>query len=68
MLICIDAGHGLLTAGKRCLKSIDPNETREWMLNRRIADKLQNLLEDYGYLWPTRRGRMFISPFTIMRV
>ena len=47
MLICIDAGHGLLTAGKRCLKSIDPNETREWMLNRRIADKLQNLLEDY---------------------
>ena len=28
MLICIDAGHCLSTPGKRCLKSIDPNETR----------------------------------------
>ena len=38
--IAIDAGHGLYTAGKRCLKSIDPNETREWVLNSRIAGKV----------------------------
>lgn len=35
--IAIDAGHGLYTAGKRCLKSLDPAETREWVLNDRIA-------------------------------
>lgn len=47
MLICIDAGHGLDTPGKRCLKSIDPHETREWTLNSRIADKLQARLAGY---------------------
>ena len=47
MLICIDAGHYLGTPGKRCLKSIDPNETREWVLNSRIADKVQSLLMAY---------------------
>ena len=46
-IIAIDAGHGMKTAGKRCLKSIDPNQTREWYLNDRIADRLQLLLEDY---------------------
>lgn len=35
--VAIDAGHGKHTAGKRCLKSIDPNETHEWALNSRIA-------------------------------
>lgn len=45
MLICVDAGHGLGTPGKRCLASIDPRETREWQLNSRIADKLQPMLE-----------------------
>ena len=45
--IAIDAGHGLYTAGKRCLKSIDKSETREWFLNDRIADKLQELLKSY---------------------
>lgn len=45
--IAIDAGHGKYTAGKRCLKSLDPKETREWVLNSRIADKLQALLKDY---------------------
>ena len=47
MLICIDAGHGKYTAGKRCMKTIDPNETREWVLNSRIADKLQTMLAGY---------------------
>ena len=37
-VIALDAGHGMGTAGKRCLKSIDPNQTREWFLNDRIAD------------------------------
>ena len=45
--IAIDAGHGLHTAGKRCMKSIDPKETREWVLNSRIAEKLDNLLDAY---------------------
>lgn len=47
MLICIDAGHCLSTPGKRCLKSIDPNETREWVLNSRVADKLEAILAGY---------------------
>lgn len=45
--IVIDAGHGMNTAGKRCLKNIDPKETHEWYLNDRIADKLQGLLSAY---------------------
>ena len=45
--IALTAGHYLNTAGKRCLKSLDPNETREWVLNDRIADKVEKLLENY---------------------
>jgi N-acetylmuramoyl-L-alanine amidase len=48
MLIAIDAGHGLKTAGKRCDISIDPKTTREWFLNDRIADRLETLLKDYN--------------------
>lgn len=47
MLICIDAGHYMGTPGKRCMKSIDPGETREWYLNGRVADEVQRLLADY---------------------
>lgn len=48
--ISLTAGHYKHTAGKRCLKSLDPNETREWVLNDRICDKVQNLLKQYeGY-------------------
>lgn len=46
-IIALDAGHGMGTAGKRCLKSIDQNETREWYLNDRIADRVQELLSAY---------------------
>lgn len=46
-IIALDAGHGMNTAGKRCLKSIDPNETREWWLNDRITDRVQELLAAY---------------------
>ncbi len=48
--IALNAGHGLYTAGKRCLKSIDPTETREWKLNSRICDKIEAILSEYeGY-------------------
>lgn len=45
--LALDAGHGLNTPGKRCLKSLDPNETREWWLNARIAEKVAEQLEEY---------------------
>lgn len=48
--IALNAGHGLNTAGKRCLKSLDKNQTREWWLNDRICDKIEKKLKDYdGY-------------------
>lgn len=48
--IALTAGHYLGTPGKRCLKSLDKNETREWVLNNRIADKVEQLLTAYeGY-------------------
>lgn len=37
-LLALDAGHGLNTPGKRCLKAIDLGETREWWLNNRISN------------------------------
>lgn len=42
--IALTAGHYKYTSGKQCLKSLDPNETREWVLNDRIADKVEKLL------------------------
>ena len=48
--LALGAGHGLTTAGKRCLKALDPNETREWWLNDRICDYVEAYLKDYeGY-------------------
>ena len=37
-LLALDAGHYKKTPGKRCLKSLDPKETREWYLNDRVSD------------------------------
>ena len=45
--IALTAGHYMGTLGKRCLKKLDPNQTREWWLNDRIADKIEKLLRDY---------------------
>lgn len=45
--IALDAGHGKYTPGKRCLKTIDKNETREWFLNDRICDKIEKKLSLY---------------------
>ncbi len=48
--IVLDAGHGKNTAGKRCLKALDKNETREWVLNSRICDLIEKKLKSYsGY-------------------
>lgn len=41
------AGHYINTPGKRCLKSIDPNETREWVLNDRVADHFARAALEY---------------------
>ncbi len=45
--LAISAGHYLGTPGKRCLKSLDSNETREWWLNNRIATHLEKILSEY---------------------
>ncbi len=45
--IALDAGHSLSTPGKQCLKSLDPTQTREWVLNDRIADKVEVLLQGF---------------------
>lgn len=48
--IALDAGHGLHTPGKRCHKSLDAKETREWELNSRIAHYVEEGLKAYtGY-------------------
>lgn len=48
--IALGAGHGINTAGKRCMKALDPNETREWWLNDRICDYVESYLKAYdGY-------------------
>lgn len=48
--LALGAGHGYHTSGKRCLKALDPNETREWWLNDRICDKVEAGLRGYeGY-------------------
>ena len=48
--IALGAGHGAKTAGKRCMKALDANETPEWVLNDRICDRIEVLLKSYsGY-------------------
>lgn len=47
MIIAIDAGHYNDTPGKRCMKSLDPKETRERFLNDRMALHVEELLKGY---------------------
>lgn len=48
--LALNAGHGKNTAGKRCLKKLDKNQTREWVLNSRICEKIEEKLKAYtGY-------------------
>ena len=46
-IIALSAGHGFYTPGKRCMKALDPNETREWVLNDRIMDLVEEKLKKY---------------------
>ncbi len=43
-IIILDAGCGMRTPGRHCLKEIDSTETREWFLNNRIMDKVEQIL------------------------
>ena len=45
--LALCAGHYLGTEGRRCLKQYDPNETQEWVLNDRIADRVEKFLAPY---------------------
>lgn len=48
--IALTAGHYKYTSGKRCDPRFDPKQTPEWVLNDRIADKVEKLLKSYdGY-------------------
>ena len=48
--LALNAGHGKNTLGKRCLKKLDKNQTREWYLNSRICEKIElKLLQYTGY-------------------
>ena len=47
-ILALSAGHYLNTAGKRCLKSLDPAETREWWLND-FSDLLEKANEKVCY-------------------
>lgn len=41
------AGHYIGTAGKRLPKALDANETREWVLNDRVADAFAKAAAEY---------------------
>ena len=43
MIVCIDCGHGLTTKGKQCLDG-----TKEWVLNSRIGEYVEDLLTEKG--------------------
>lgn len=45
--LAIDAGHYLKTSGKRVDKKLDAAETREWVLNDRVADYIAEAAEQY---------------------
>jgi N-acetylmuramoyl-L-alanine amidase len=45
--LALNAGHYKYTAGKRCHADIDPKQTREWVLNDRICDKIEKILAEY---------------------
>lgn len=62
--LALSAGH-YLGNPKRCHKSLDPNETREWWLNDRVADKLEKLLTEYNGIEVLRlddtTGKKYVS-------
>ena len=62
--VALSAGH-YLGNPKRCHKSLDPAETKEWVLNDRIVDKLENILSQYNDIEVLRlddtTGKKYIS-------
>jgi len=42
------AGHDLNTPGKRCPAYLDPKQTREWVLNDRVARYFAQAANEYG--------------------
>ena len=46
--LALSAGHGKNTAGKRCDKKLDKNETREWVLNSRICEMIESKLREFS--------------------
>ena len=46
--LALNAGHGLPTLGKDCDARFDPNQTKEWVLNSRICNKIQEKLKAYN--------------------
>ena len=46
--VVLDAGHYRYTPGKRIPYALDPNETREWVLNDRIARLVEQGLAGYN--------------------
>ena len=63
--VALSAGHYLGTAGKRCPRELDPAETKEWVLNDRIVDKLEKILSEYSDIEVLRlddtTGKKYIS-------
>ena len=45
--LAIDAGHCLITSGKRVDKKLDPTQTREWTLNDRVARYIAEAAKQY---------------------
>lgn len=46
--LALDAGHYLKTPGRRILKKFDKAQTREWVLNDRVARYIEQYAKDYG--------------------
>ena len=59
------AGHYMGTPGKRLPKSLDPNETREWALNDRVADHFAKAAAEYEgvalYRTDDQTGKTFVD-------
>ena len=46
--LALNAGHGINTKGKRCMAALDKNQTREWVLNSRICERIEQKLKNYS--------------------
>lgn len=69
--VALSAGHYLGTVGKSCHKSLDPAETKEWVLNNRIVTRVETILAGYNGVETLRlddpTGRKYVSNETRAR-